>query len=126
MTTTQKERLNDLLSKILTGKVSPNKKELKELHELIAMEIAELEEAKAEETDSEKRFSLTVDIATMRVFSKKVKKQKLKSLIPHDPNFMEKAIEQMKAETEQLKRERQEKEYYAEYERKYNDLNNVW
>jgi hypothetical protein len=126
MTDKQRERLNYLLEQVLTEKRSLNKEQLKELHDLIALEIEDLR-AKAEKADPKDKFSIVCDVALMKSIQKRVEHEKIKKSIPYDPNFMEKAIAEMNAETEKLRKEREEREYYEAYERRYNsDINNVW
>jgi len=131
MTDKQKERLNELLEKVLTKKRSLDKQQLKELYDLLALQIADLEGKKADTDSSKERFSIACDIGYFKGMKKQVIKlqeqsKPLSQRVSESIAYMESETARMKAENDRLKKEREEKEYYAEYERKYNDLNNVW
>ncbi|WP_350019339.1 hypothetical protein [Priestia flexa] len=129
MTEKQKTRLEELMKQVVIERRSLSKKELKELHSLLAMEIAELE-AQKKEANSD-RFSLVVDIGFYKGVQKKVVKlQERKPLgqqLEDQIAFMEKAIQQMETESAQLKEKREQEQFYKQYEEKYNrDIDNVF
>ncbi|AEN89684.1 MULTISPECIES: hypothetical protein [Priestia] len=129
MTEKQKTRLEELMKQVVIERRSLSKKELKELHSLLAMEIAELE-AQKKEANSD-RFSLVVDIGFYKGMQKKVVKlQERKPLgqqLEDQIAFMEKAIQQMETESTQLKEKREQEQFYKQYEEKYNrDIDNVF
>ncbi|MGG0521272.1 hypothetical protein ABE056_05080 [Priestia aryabhattai] len=129
MTEKQKTRLEELMKQVVIERRSLSKKELKELHSLLAMEIAELE-AQKKEANSD-RFSLVVDIGFYKGVQKKVvalqEHKPLGQQLEDHIDFMEKAIQQMETESAQLKEKREQEQFYKQYEEKYNrDIDNVF
>lgn len=129
MTEKQKTRLEELMKQVVIERRSLSKKELKELHSLLAMEIAELE-AQKKEANSD-RFSLVVDIGFYKGVQKKVvelqERKPLGQQLEDQIAFMEKAIQQMETESIQLKEKREQEQFYKQYEEKYNrDIDNVF
>ncbi|MBT2254435.1 hypothetical protein [Priestia megaterium] len=129
MTEKQKTRLEELTKQVVIERRSLSKKELKELHSLLAMEIAELE-AQKKEANSD-RFSLVVDIGFYKGVQKKVvelqERKPLGQQLEDQIAFMEKAIQQMETESIQLEEKREQEQFYKQYEEKYNrDIDNVF
>ncbi|MEI2361014.1 hypothetical protein [Priestia megaterium] len=129
MTEKEKTRLEELMKQVVIERRSLSKKELKELHSLLAMEIAELE-AQKKEANSD-RFSLVVDIGFYKGVQKKVvelqERKPLGQQLEDQIAFMEKAIQQMETESIQLKEKREQEQFYKQYEEKYNrDIDNVF